>query len=345
MKPMWIFNLPKPFSCRVLAGTLTRYAEAAHTLPPGEQTGVAAHLSVCASCREEVETVRAVGQTLRKRGHAALPAHVPSADLWARIEGRIIEDAQVAAQPRRRASAFRPVLMFAPALAAVVVAAIFVPRLTTAPQSKNAVPETALVTAPKPQTVVADAAAPVKKVAPKPVAPVVIVAAVPRPAAPKPVGVAPRRPVAPSPRYVMITAVAAPEPVVARAKRTPRRSPVQVATHTVKPRLVPQAAPTPAPITIVAVNAVEPVQTFALSTVAVEPKITAPYVASAKPIRIVHSDTGSGVPESAANYSPSPVTDTLIRQKQKRGLFGGYGATLATVPVGTSSAGSETASP
>jgi anti-sigma factor RsiW len=94
--------------------------EAEATLNTNERVTVDAHLSACPSCHEEVATIRAMGSFLKTRGAAALPACAPSPDLWDRIEERI-----VAEQPaRRRSSALRPVLLFAPALAAIVVAVV-----------------------------------------------------------------------------------------------------------------------------------------------------------------------------------------------------------------------------
>ncbi|MBC8143358.1 MAG: zf-HC2 domain-containing protein [Armatimonadetes bacterium] len=327
----WLQNLPKP-GCWFAAPLLTKYLHAAHTLTPGERARLDAHLSGCDSCRAEADAVRAVETLLRKRGRAALPAVVPAADLWERIEGRIIAEEGT----RRRTAPLRPALLFAPVLAAVAVVVVFMPKpdanvlLTGAKVADTDAPFAARE-AGIDSARVADAPVAAKaqssRVAMNPPLPrqtVPTVADAPPKLRAKDVvkRTAPRSRVA---DYVIVSVVPAvretrPVTKVARAIEPAKRFPVLVA----------RAAPSPAPITVVDVT---PTPTV----VAAAPTVTMPTVAASVPafplktrtITVVASDTGTGVPDPA-----SPVTDTLIRQRQKRGLFGGYGATIAVLPTG-----------
>ena len=74
---------------------------AVEALPPGERLTVEAHISACADCRQELETLRPV-----VRAFTAWPTDVlrPSASLWERLAQRIAAEsgtAPVMSAPRR----------------------------------------------------------------------------------------------------------------------------------------------------------------------------------------------------------------------------------------------------
>lgn len=341
MKTMWnwLQNLPKP-GCRFAAPLLTKHLYAPHTLTPTERARLDAHLLACAPCHAEANTVCAVETLLRKRGRAALPAVIPAADLWDRIEGRIIAEQSV--RPRTIPMPLRPVLLFAPVLAAVIVAAVLMPRGdTNAPvagmlAAKIAAPgSVAVETAAAPQEAMEDTAKYVAVVTAKAQAESSRVAmnaplTLPRQAAKLRAVAAATKPVAPRPRpteYDVVTMVplvrdTRPEARIARAVPPPKRESMMVA----------QAAPLPtAPLADSDIS--QDAITFASApapTLAASP----PATFTSKTIRIVDSSVGTGVPGAGIAETASPVTDTLIRQRQKRGLFGGYGATIAALRTG-----------
>lgn len=326
----WLQNLTKP-GCRVAAPLMTKHRFAAHTLTPTERARLDAHLAVCGSCCAEANTVRAVETVLRKRGRAALPAVVPAADLWDRIETRIIAEQET----RRRAAPLRPALLFAPVLAAAVVAVVLLPKAKTDAPATEMATASAVATGnvalnAAPAGAMSDAApvasAPVAAVVAEAEPPRVVMNApmtLPRQTAPVATSSPQNRaktatkPVAPRARatdYVVVTMV----PLVRETR------PVAVAARDgAKPPVRVAVAPAPAP-------AAPRLMADAAAPLVSAPTFAAPaFVPPSKTITVVTSDAGTGVPETA-----SPVTDTLIRQRQKRGLFGGYGATLAALPTG-----------
>ena len=391
LNPSLIALLPKPISCRLLEPLLTRYVEAAESLTPVERKTVAAHLHSCPTCSEETEAIQAMGDLLRERAPSILPVAVPAADLWDRIEARIIaEESPVQqAQPARAAKRLRPAYIYAPAFAALIVAGVVVPRVlqtNEAPAKPVAIAgtdATALNTSPVPQAMMADnslAAPKSSRSAPAPsavaiapaestmanqlrsvgtIAPVSRVktqqqvALRTRTSSAKPGGrgvPAPRR-TQESDNYIVFSVVDKPVPKL--------RKPVMVATGNAHVRFMNQEKPLldAAPVrsfesepSIVynGLTAKAGSMDKAVSGTYYSPvtKSPAPSVAPAAPantIIVVDANPGDGQPDIPA----TPVTETLVRARQRRGLFGGYGAGVSTamIPSGTSVKKSEVPEP
>ncbi|MBC8137628.1 MAG: zf-HC2 domain-containing protein [Fibrella sp.] len=352
-------RLPRPLSCRIIAPLLTRHAEAGATLNADERTAVRAHLSACPSCQEEAVAVRAVGAFLRSLGPAAMPAYVPAPDLWERIEGRIITEQRES----RRSFSLRPVLLFAPALAAIIVAVVLMQKPSPSPVAQTA-------SAPAESYGVADTAKALTGLVAMDEARTTRPSLVAAPSATPAVTMAKSAGMKSVPRRIaMVESIRkrgrSPEiaprtesakfSLAMRVIPTPRntRNADRVAQNVSRPK------PTFGEITIVDVDATPaPVMVASARTggTAPEPRVVTPsssgeYFAyegsSSKAITVVSSHPGSGVTGTA--YAPPPVTDTMIRQRQRRGLFGGYsagGAIIGALPA-TSGAGtgSETATP
>ncbi len=359
-------RLPKPLSCRVLAPLLTQYVEAEATLTANERAVVGAHLSACPACHEETAAVRAMGALLRSRGPAALPAPVPAADLWERIEGRIVTEQR---DRRRRTLSLRPVLLFAPALAALVVAAVFLmPKQSQSPIQKNAemataadgVGATATPKATPAASMVAMEEAETARPSLLPPPPALtgarssaFVAAIPVPRRMASAAASDGRTRGRSP-------AAAPHRSAAGFAGTGGTSPTARETRaaTLTARMVAPAAPAYHEITIVDVPEKPAPTVVAMARIgtAPEPRPVAPalttgagenrsmfadHAAKSAEITVVSSDPGSGVSAVTA-YAPPPVTDTMVRQRQRRGLFGGYGAggaVIGALPAAPAAAG------
>ncbi|MBC8137274.1 MAG: zf-HC2 domain-containing protein [Fibrella sp.] len=353
-------RLPKPISCRIIAPLLIQYVEAEAAMTADERVAVNAHLSACPACHEEAATVRAMGAFLRERGPAALPAHVPAPDLWERIEGRIVTEQRES----RRSFSLRPVLLFAPALAAIIVAVILMPKqdqrsdapsMVAAMKNDGVAPfakkSGALVEMDEARTTRLSFAA--------------------SPAA---------TPAASRTQAAEMKSVPRRMTVVADAKSRDRTSEINRRTEsadfsrsknvvltprdTHNARLIAQSVPQPKlsfdVITIVDVDTKPAPTVVAMARIPTEPRPVAPPSTDSErsfgftgelkrtTITVVQSDPGSGVTGTAAAYTPPSVTDTMIRQRQRRGLFGGYGAgaAIAVLPTtGGAGTGSETATP
>lgn len=322
-----------------------KYVEAEAALSATERATVNAHLSACPSCHEEAAMVRAMGALLRTRGPVALPVHTPAPDLWDRIEGRIVSEQRES----RRAVSLRPVLLFAPAFAAIIVAVVLMPKQNSVPTSSSSpVKEEAiaLTTFKKTTPMVAMNEAGttrslvVASPSTKPVTDVMKMKSGNQEQAAR--------------RTTMVAAMG--RQVGATTSARPRTQSTGIAlafNAELKPRnkkkipLVAQnSLQSEAIITIVDVAAT-PTPTLVASarTSAPEPRPVVPDAdehtrsfalsdLGRNPITVVESDPGTGV--TSAAYTAPPVTDTMIRQRQRRGLFGGYGAgsaAIATLPA------------
>lgn len=383
-------RLPKPLSCRVVAPLLAGSEEPGGTMTGADRFLLAVHLADCAACRDEAETTRVLGTLLRRRGPTAMPPAVPSPDLWARIEQRIIAGERVTP----RSPTVRPLLLLAPAFVAVIAAFVLVPRFaavtgTSAPEASAKMVAISLPAASpalpsrSPMTVTMDERA-VSRPASRASAPAPEMAATAPSASEAMTADQVSTPMAaPLPRRAVRVADAASKPrditshravknpvayeviEVVSAER-PERHTRKVARYDATP------VATPEPITIVDVpapladTATHAASTFANSTELTRrttatntgsiptPRRAAPTVAwvadtgNNRAITVVSTNTGTGV--SSLAYAPPTVTDSLIRQRQKRGLFGGYGTGGVAVPATTTGAatggtGGETASP
>ena len=86
------------FICSKLAPRLAQYTEAPHTLSLTERQAIERHLSTCASCQQEAETMRRVSSVLK----ANIPLAVaPAPDLWSRLQTQIQAEtpARIAPKP------------------------------------------------------------------------------------------------------------------------------------------------------------------------------------------------------------------------------------------------------
>lgn len=393
--PNLISRLPQPVSCRLLAPLLTQYVEAPTSLKSGERKAVADHLHACPACAEEAEAIQAMSGFLQERAPLILPAPVPRADLWERIEARIIAEER----PVKQVRSLRPVLVFAPAFAALIVAAIVVPR---ASQTKLSATKTAAIAPAAPATAfkMAEAnnipeqsrfAASVSRYGDSmyaaaaqeantfsgerriPSQPVIVAVNRPKPAqkvamrgrlanASRSFAVA-SRPKQEVRDYVLVTVAPKPlrqEPVAvgnaARPANTGAGFNVLANTDSVSVYATNndsvnnahadnRASAPAAEMSIFNAHTSSSsavVRKAAPSTAA--PSAIASSVQTSKTITIVDSPPGSGVPESAS-YT-TPVTETLIRSRQRRGLFGGYGAGVtAMVPAGNNTKTNESETP
>ena len=351
---------PKPLSCRLIAPLLVPYV-AKTALSRDERHRIQAHLSTCPNCQEEREALQMMGTFLRDRGPAALPVATSAADLWERIETQII--AQDSA--KRRSPSLRPTLVFVPALAAITVAVILLPHLSPAPTSRAVRRQTQAVALAKEKPDFS--AAPNALEDKQTVAPSLAMIPAPR-RIPKssdfladnlnlrhtvPVLVAkPAAHVAArhsknvnlETRYITIVPVTKPTPtvtVVASSGPKPAAAFLPIEIVDVKPTPSTTGLATNTTPVLVSVSESRPVMAAGL----VVPDSNTPQ--AREPIMIVSSNPGNGVP--ATNSLAPSVTDTLIRQRQKRGLFGGYSAgsaTLTTLPTGgNSSSGGENTPP
>lgn len=305
--------------------------------------------------------VRAMGTFLRTRGPVAVPAHTPAPDLWDRIEGRIVSEQRES----RRAVSLRPVLLFAPALAAIIVAVVLMPK-----QDSLSTPSSS---AAKEETIALATFADAKKLTPMVAMDEagttrsLVVASPSEKSAADVMKMKSGNLEQVARRKTMVAAMG--RQVGATTSARPRTQSTGIAlafNAELKPRnkkkipLVAQNSLQSETIITIVDVAATPTPTLVASarTSAPEPRPVAPDASengrrfaladsAHNPITVVESDPGTGV--TSAAYTAPPVTDTMIRQRQRRGLFGGYGAgsaAIATLPAtGGTGTGSGSSSP